>query len=117
MKGELLLAEVSRRFLKERRVYRWGMKKVSELSDEACIRYCHWYCEKTGQTGRFEAFRAKIESEYRYCGYLDEYIEDGLCCDIQMICAGYIKPSALAEYVIDDNTAAACAACRYQWSG
>lgn len=62
----------------------------------------------------FEALSEKSEAECRYCGYLGEYIEEGLCYDIQMICAGYIKPSALEEYVLGDDTLKHCAECLYK---
>lgn len=39
-----------------------------------------------------KALSEKSEAEYRYYGYLGEYIKEGLCYDIQIICAGYINP-------------------------
>ena len=109
-----LLADISRRFLKDRRVCRYRRKDLSDMSDDEIIQCCHWYCEESGQTDIFEAFRTKAESEYRYCGYLSEYIDDGLCYDIQMICAGYIKQSALKDCTVDAAAAEHCANCRYQ---
>lgn len=107
-----LLADISRRFLKDRHVHKYRMRNVSEMTDDEIIKCCHWYCEETRQMDIFEVFRTKIESEYRYCGYLEEYIDDGLCYDIQMICAGYIKHSALENYVIDKTAIEHCAKCR-----
>ncbi|WP_458862445.1 hypothetical protein [Acidaminobacterium chupaoyuni] len=114
MKIEVLLADISRGFLKDRHIFRYGMKKVSAMSDSEVIRCCHFYCEENKQTHIFEEFRKRVESEYRYCEYLSEYIEDGLCYDIQMICAGYIKRSALGTYIIDDAAMECCAKCRYK---
>ena len=84
------------------------------MSDDEIIQCCHWYCEENRQTDTFEAFRTKVESEYRYCEYLSEYIDDGLCYDIQMICAGYIKCSVLENYLFDDTATEHCAKCRYK---
>ena len=37
----------------------------------------------------------------KFCPYLNEYIDEGCCYDLQMICDGYIKDSALPEIKID----------------
>ena len=37
----------------------------------------------------------------KFCAYLNEYIEEGCCYDLQMICDGYIKDSALPEVKVD----------------
>jgi hypothetical protein len=37
----------------------------------------------------------------KYCPYLNEYLDKGCCYDLQMICDGYIKDSALPEIKID----------------
>ena len=37
----------------------------------------------------------------KFCPYLNEYIDEGCCYDLQMICDGYIKDSALPEIKVD----------------
>ena len=37
----------------------------------------------------------------KFCPYLNEYIDGGCCYDLQMICDGYIKDSALPEIKVD----------------
>lgn len=39
-------AEIARAYLKLKRVYRYHMKKISDMSDEEVIQKCHfWYTE------------------------------------------------------------------------
>lgn len=115
MKPENLLADISRRFFNENQIRKYRMKKVTDMSDSECIDYCHWFCEEHGLVNRFETLRAEIESHYRYCTYLQEYIEDGLCIDIQMISNGYIKQTALPECSIDaEDVLKKCSDCKYE---
>ena len=37
----------------------------------------------------------------KFCPYLNEYIDEGCCYDLQRICDGYIKDSALPEIKVD----------------
>lgn len=39
-------AQISRQFLKEHKIYRYRMKKVNDMTDEAVVNCCHWYCEE-----------------------------------------------------------------------
>ena len=90
------------------------MKKVSELSDNDAITYCHWFCEENNLNDEWLAFREMKESEYRYCSYLQEFIEEGLCADIQMISNNLIKDSALPEINIDkEKTLKICYKCKH----
>ena len=115
MTAEKLLSIISREFFKDHNVYRYRMKKIDDLSDEEVNHYCHWYCEENNLTAEFKAFREKVESQYKYCAYLEEYIDEGLCCDIQMIANEYIKSSALTEYQVDREKAQSfCNECRYK---
>lgn len=56
-----LLAQISRDFLTDHRVYRYRMKKLNDMDDESVIRYCHWYCEEQGLTREFQEFRRNAE--------------------------------------------------------
>ena len=102
------LADISRDFLKCKKVYKYRMKKVEDMTDSEVIYSCHFYCEENGLTDEWYVFREKAESEYRYCSYLKEYIDEGLCCDLQMIAGGLIKPSALPETEIDKEECIKC---------
>ena len=115
MNTDVLLARISRDFFHKHHVFQYRMQKVSEMSDKEAIRYCHWYCESNRLTEEFNVFRNKAESAYRYCAYLQEYIEDGDCCDLQMIVNGTVDASVLPQYRIDREKAATyCGSCRYQ---
>lgn len=56
-----------------------------------------------------------MESEYIYCSYLQEYITEGLCYDMQMIGNGYIKSKALYELNINkEKLKKCCAECEHE---
>ena len=59
---------------------------------------------------------AKADSENMLsCSYLGRTIDEGLCCDIQMIANGYILPSALPDIEIDKSMALkACETCEHE---
>lgn len=115
MKPDTLLADISRRFFQKHKQNRYRMKKVAEMDEREVISACHSYCEENHLTAEWKAFRDEIEAGYRYCAYLEEYIEDGECTDLQMIAYGYILPSALPEREIDRPSAAsACETCGYR---
>ena len=101
MKPEKLLAVISRQFFIENNVIRYHMQKIEDMTDDEVIQKCHLYCEHNNLTEEWNAFRNKSESEYRYCDYLEEYIDESLCYDMQMITEHYIKSSALPEIKID----------------
>ena len=92
-----LLAEISRSFLKQKRVYRYRMKIVAEMSDAEVISCCHSFCEDHLLTEEWNQFRDSIEKEYCYCTYAGQYIEPGYCYDLQMVASGYIKRAVSPE--------------------
>lgn len=59
-----LLAQISRAFLVEQRVYRYRMKKIGDMDDEAVIRACHCFCEENHLTHEFKQFREGMETEH-----------------------------------------------------
>lgn len=59
--SDSLLAQISRCFFADHRVYRYRMKKVEDMDDLSVIRYCHWYCEEHNLTWEFEEYRHKTE--------------------------------------------------------
>ena len=59
---------------------------------------------------------AKADSENMLsCSYLGRTIDEGLCCDIQMIANGYILPSALPNIEINKSMALkVCETCEHK---
>jgi hypothetical protein len=114
MEPKNLLAIISRDYLHIKKVAKYRMKKVANMTDDEVISICHFYCEENNLIAEWNQFREKSESEYCYCSYLEKYIAEGLCYDLQMITGNYIKPSALPEINIDkDKCAKCCAECKY----
>lgn len=117
MKGRDLLADISRQFLKDNKVYRYRTKKVDDMTDDEVVQNCHFYYERNNLHDEWLAYREKREAEHRYCSYLQEYIDEGLCTDLQMITGDYIKSTALPEIKIDkEKCTECCEKCIYCWS-
>lgn len=115
MKAEKLLAEISRSFFAEHHIIRYRTKKVSEMNDDEIITFCHWFCEENNLVNEFKKYRNTIESQYRYCSYLQEYIDDEICSDMQLIINECIPHSKFPNYSIDNEIAAKhCEECKYK---
>lgn len=113
MESRKLLADISRQFFKEHKVFKYKMKKVSEMSDDDVIRYCHLYYEENRLSDEWRVFRNSIESNYRYCSYSEEYIEDDTCNNLQMIINGLAVD---VESKMDfEELKEHCKNCKYCW--
>lgn len=55
------LAEISREFLKMKKVFRWHLKKVSDFGDADIISVCHRYVEQNRLKDEWEEFRGERE--------------------------------------------------------
>lgn len=55
------LAETSREFLQKHKVYRYRMKKITDMTDEEVIQKCHWYYEENNLVKEWQEFRTKKE--------------------------------------------------------
>lgn len=55
------LADISREFLRMKRVYRWHLKKISDLCDTSVIHVCHCYAEENRLNDEWEEFRESRE--------------------------------------------------------
>ena len=55
------LLDSSKKFLKLKKVYRYHLKKISEMSDNEIIRTCHFYVEENNLTVEWEEFRNQNE--------------------------------------------------------
>ena len=108
MKSEKMLADMSYRFLRERGVIRYRMKKIADMTDGEIISSCHFFCEDNGLTAEWKEFQKEEEGKYPFCAYLDEYITEGMCYDLQMIAGGFIVPSSLPEIVIERKICRRC---------
>ena len=116
MDFDLLLADISRSFFKERKVFRYRTRKVCEMSDQTVIRACHWYCEENGLTDAFASFRQAAMAHCRFCDHLKEYIDEDDCSALQMAARGDLPLAALPLQVIDPTgLQVSCSACRYAW--
>lgn len=114
MKTTNLLADISLCFFNQNKVYKYRMKKVSEMNDDELIQFCHWYCEENNLTKEFNKMRKEVESQHCYCEYLHEYIEYGQCCDMQMVSHGYVKDNILDIRRIDkEKLNLCCNNCEY----
>lgn len=114
MESEKLLADISRQFFKEHKVYKYRMKKVAEMSDNDVIRYCHWYCEENRLINEWQVFRDSIESNYRYCCYLEEYIDGDKCNNLQMLIGGF--STDVNSRLNIDEIKECCNNCKYHWN-
>lgn len=103
-----LLVKISRQFLKDKKVNKYHMKKVDEMTEEEVVSVCHWYCEENKLTEEWQAYREKEEAKYCYCNYLEEYIDESLCYDLQMVAYGTVKPSVLPNMIISKEKCSAC---------
>lgn len=56
------LAEISREFLKMKKVYRRHLKKISDLCDTGVIHACHCYVEENRLNDEWEEFRESRET-------------------------------------------------------
>ena len=116
MKSKHLFANISRNFFEHKKITKYRMKKVEDMTDAEVISCCHFYCEENNMIIEWNIFRKKAESEYRYCSYLEEYIDDSNCYDLQMVTNNYIDPSALPEITVDkEKCAQCCAECKYSF--
>lgn len=114
MKSEALLAEISRDFFKLNHVYRYRMKRITDMTDAELIHACHCYCEESNLINEFNTFRIKGEASYHYCNYLQEYICTDLCMEVQLIATGFMKASALKDRAVEEEAAKKyCASCKY----
>ena len=60
------LSESSRIFLKLKKVYRYRLKKVSEMSDTEIIQACHSYVEENLLNEEWEDFRERNEGNINF---------------------------------------------------
>lgn len=114
MESRNLLAEISRQFLKEQKVYKYKMKKVSEMSDDDVIRYCHCYYEENHLNDEWRTFRERIEEKYKFCQYYKEYIDDDFCEKLQMFLNNFSNDTEYSD-VDKEKLQESCKECKYCW--
>lgn len=108
-----LLADISRQFFKDKKIYSYRMRKVEDMTDDEVVRFCHWFCEDNRLTEEFNDFRDKIESQYNYCLYLNKYIEPSSCTLLQTVAEGISKQSVSYEIKDKSELKKCCSECLY----
>ncbi len=109
-----LYALLSLMYFKYKNVDSFNSIKVSDMSDSELVTYCHWYYMDNDLYEDFLVFQKKIESEYYYCPYLKEYIEPGLCYDLQIFSEGYVETDGSVNRKDDSaELAVRCMNCCY----
>ena len=88
------------------------------VADERFKKNIDKYGERTAEfaSEAIEKALSKADSENMLsCSYLGRTIDEGLCCDIQMIANGYILPSALPNIEINKSMALkVCETCEHK---
>ena len=56
-----LLLDSSKKFLKLKKVCRYHLKKISDMTDDEIVGACHWYVWENHLVDEFAAFRAQNE--------------------------------------------------------
>ncbi len=54
--GELNYARIAREYFKSKKIYKYRMKKVSDMSDEEVIQKCHWWQEENNMVDDYWIF-------------------------------------------------------------
>jgi hypothetical protein len=57
-----LYADIARAYLKSKKIYKYRMKKIDDISDEEVIQKCHWWYEENSLVDEYKAFEKKILS-------------------------------------------------------
>lgn len=53
-------ADAAREYLKLKKVYRYRMKKIEDMSDEEVCEKCHWWCEENNLVDDYRKFEDKF---------------------------------------------------------
>ena len=59
-------AHIAREYLRAKKVYRYHLKKIAEMTDDEVIRACHWWYTEQGLENEYRSFEAaciKVENE------------------------------------------------------
>jgi hypothetical protein len=54
--SEKRLAQIARAYLKRKKVYRYRMKKIEDMTDDEVIQKCHWWYEEHGLAEEYRRF-------------------------------------------------------------
>ena len=61
---ELDYAKIAREYFKSKKVYRYRMKKVSEMTDKEVIEKCHWWQEENNMVDDYWNFVEFFQTEF-----------------------------------------------------
>lgn len=56
MDDEPLYADIARAYFKTKRIFRYRMKKISDMDDREVIQNCHWWYEENDLTDDYKRF-------------------------------------------------------------
>lgn len=63
--SQRLYGDIARAYLKSKKVYRYHMKKISDMDDQQVIRVCHFWYEHNNQVEDYQAFQALYFSQHQ----------------------------------------------------
>lgn len=52
-------AHIAREYLRTKKVYRYHLKKIAEMTDDEVIRVCHWWYTEQGLENEYRSFEAE----------------------------------------------------------
>lgn len=114
--AQMCLAQISRDFLSQHKVYRYRTVKISDMDDQSVIKVCHWYCEENNLTDEFKQYREGVEiTEYyieahKYCANNKEELLNDTTCGC-FYCMAIFTPIEILEWIGDTKGTATCPFC------
>ncbi len=108
MKASSLTANILREFMKKHGAYKYRGKKVTDMTDAEVFQKCHWFCEENNLNTEHREFVDNALEAYRHCSYLDEFIDESQCLNLQIIACAYKEPSSCFESTINKAECKKC---------
>lgn len=68
-----LYGDIARAYFKSKKVYRYRMKKISDMDDQQVIRACHFWYEENNLVEDYQAFQARLLKEYQEQGRQEHF--------------------------------------------
>lgn len=56
-------ADIARAYFKSKKVYRYRMKKIEDMSDDEVIQKCHWWYEENNLVDEHRTFEERMISD------------------------------------------------------
>jgi len=109
------LSYISRSFLSLHKVFRYRMKKVSDMDNATVIHACHCYCEENDLKEEWKQYR-KVEEEriyveaHKHCTNNRDALLDSSVCGC-FYCLEVFEPSRITDWIPDTKGTAICPYC------